>query len=595
MRIERERERNKGARAKKTHLFRFVHPTPLFFHSPRPAPSASRALSLFFPSQVYNYWEPLHFLLHASGFQTWEYSAAFALRPWAYLGLHAPAAWAGEAAGLGGGAGVRAALAAATAGAEAALFAALRDVAGQATALAFLALALPAPGLYAAGPALLPSSFAMVAHAACTAAALRLVGGPVAGRRGAAFRAIVAAAVGLLWGWPVAAPAFLPAAVAVLALAPSTAAAAGVAVAATVGLLALLILADRLAYGRWTVSLLNFLRYNVAGGGESALYGTEPPAFYAKALLLACGAAVPLAAASPALAWLAGARGGRARSPETPPPAGAKAILLAAAAPVALWVAAITALPHKEDRFLYPAFPALLAAAGLGLACLPAAVRAVVGVPHVAGKAGKAGRLAATALVIVVATVAAALGLARSAALATFYSAPRTVWAALPPNPGPAFTPAKPAMVCMGGEWHRYPGAFSLPPGARDLYRPAFVRSSFAGLLPVPFDAAAGGASAAPPTLNDRNRHEPANELENASSCAFFVGIAPENGGDAPDTGREWEVLKSARFADVGGARAAGLGRWLYVPGVPGLDGRGNGWVRYVLLRRRTQVGTMFV
>ena len=25
------------------------------------------------PSQVYNYWEPLHFILYGSGMQTWEY------------------------------------------------------------------------------------------------------------------------------------------------------------------------------------------------------------------------------------------------------------------------------------------------------------------------------------------------------------------------------------------------------------------------------------------------------------------------------------------------------------------------------------------
>ena len=550
--------------------------------------------SVYSPSfQVYNYWEPLHFMLHGTGFQTWEYSSAFALRPWAYLALHAPAALLGRALGLGGGAGVRAALATATAASETALFVALRDVAGPGAALGYLALALPSPGLYAAAPALLPSSFVMVAHAACTAATLRLVGGPVSGRGGAAARAIVAAAVGLLWGWPVAAPAFVPAALAVLALAPSTLTALCVSAAALVALLPPLILADKLAYGRWTVSLLNFLAYNVRGGGESALYGVEPPSFYGNALLLGCGLAAPLALGAPFLAWAAGTRGGQARSPASPPLRGARAVIVGAGLPAALWVGAISLLPHKEDRFLYPVLPALHAAAGLGLACLPPALRAVSGVPFTT--AGRAGR-AAGGVAGAVAVAAAALGLARSAALVTYYSAPRTIWAALPPHPGPAFTPDMPALVCMGQEWHRYPGAFSLPASAAHLYKPAFVRSPFRGLLPVPFDRASGGASASPPTLNDRNRHEPANELADASTCAFFVGVAPENGGDAPDTGREWEVLKSARFVDVGGRRdRAGLGRWLHVPGVPGLDGAGNAWVRYVLLRQRTKVGTVFL
>jgi hypothetical protein len=42
--------------------------------------------------ETYNYLEPLHFLLgHGSGMQTWEYSAAFALRSYLYLSLHAAA------------------------------------------------------------------------------------------------------------------------------------------------------------------------------------------------------------------------------------------------------------------------------------------------------------------------------------------------------------------------------------------------------------------------------------------------------------------------------------------------------------------------
>ncbi|CAI5954829.1 unnamed protein product [Closterium sp. NIES-65] len=39
--------------------------------------------------ETFNYWEPLHYLLHESGFQTWEYSSAFALRSYLYLFFHA--------------------------------------------------------------------------------------------------------------------------------------------------------------------------------------------------------------------------------------------------------------------------------------------------------------------------------------------------------------------------------------------------------------------------------------------------------------------------------------------------------------------------
>eukprot|EP00586_Coscinodiscus_wailesii_P017621 CAMPEP_0172500480 /NCGR_PEP_ID=MMETSP1066-20121228/138963_1 /TAXON_ID=671091 /ORGANISM="Coscinodiscus wailesii, Strain CCMP2513" /LENGTH=184 /DNA_ID=CAMNT_0013274741 /DNA_START=127 /DNA_END=677 /DNA_ORIENTATION=- len=40
--------------------------------------------------EVYNYWEPLHYLSFGSGMQTWEYSPAYALRTYFYLlPLHA--------------------------------------------------------------------------------------------------------------------------------------------------------------------------------------------------------------------------------------------------------------------------------------------------------------------------------------------------------------------------------------------------------------------------------------------------------------------------------------------------------------------------
>lgn len=40
------------------------------------------------------------------------------------------------------------------------------------------------------------------------------------------------------------------------------------------------VFADYYCYGRWTSSVFNLLKYNVLGGGESHLYGTEGPTFY---------------------------------------------------------------------------------------------------------------------------------------------------------------------------------------------------------------------------------------------------------------------------------------------------------------------------
>lgn len=47
---------------------------------------------------VFNFWEPLHYFQHNSGFQTWEQSPQFAVRSWAYILLHWPLAHLGPKA-----------------------------------------------------------------------------------------------------------------------------------------------------------------------------------------------------------------------------------------------------------------------------------------------------------------------------------------------------------------------------------------------------------------------------------------------------------------------------------------------------------------
>lgn len=38
--------------------------------------------------ETYNYWEPAHYLVYGSGFQTWEYSPQYAIRSYLYLWLY---------------------------------------------------------------------------------------------------------------------------------------------------------------------------------------------------------------------------------------------------------------------------------------------------------------------------------------------------------------------------------------------------------------------------------------------------------------------------------------------------------------------------
>lgn len=62
-----------------------------FFQTTDRLPS-SLSLRRLPSSIVFNFFEPLHYFLKNSGFQTWELSPEFALRSWFYVLLHAPAA-----------------------------------------------------------------------------------------------------------------------------------------------------------------------------------------------------------------------------------------------------------------------------------------------------------------------------------------------------------------------------------------------------------------------------------------------------------------------------------------------------------------------
>merc|ERR1711871_577539 len=51
--------------------------------------------------EVFNYWEPLHFLHHGFGLQTWEYAPEFSLRSYFYVYMHLPLAWTAEVVSAG--------------------------------------------------------------------------------------------------------------------------------------------------------------------------------------------------------------------------------------------------------------------------------------------------------------------------------------------------------------------------------------------------------------------------------------------------------------------------------------------------------------
>eukprot|EP00962_Isochrysis_galbana_P010879 scaffold3037_cov109-Isochrysis_galbana.AAC.1 len=607
--------------------------------------------------EVFNYWEPLHYLLHGYGLQTWEYSPVYALRSYLYIVLHLPFALVARAAAqcLGGDKVTafyltRAALGLASAGCELRLVSAAHAALSRSVALPLLVLLASSAGMSHASVSFLPSSFAMgclalaFAHwieASCRAAPA-VHSRPASSGLDLTARAYTSSiwwvAAASLVGWPFAALAGLPLAIdATAALGPRR----FLFLAVRYGALLIVptVALDSYFYGRLVASPIHMLRYNLNLSGGAQLYGTEPAAFYFRNLALNLGVGLPAALAAPVLLAAAGlAARGHQSSPNrsgapvqgsgqelppcrppgppntTPPhstpnaPMLSRRRVLLLLSPGYIWVAFFSAIPHKEERFLYPVYPILCLAAAVGVneACrlcsaalcgyATAAVQRAGGgkgrgdaaATGLTGSAGVQGepplpRAIATGRAVLLLT-AAAIGLSRSAALCIYYGAPARTYSRLSRHiaarqpagaaaAGAEATHFPPVNICVGAEWYRYPSSFFLPSPAVSV---RFVQSGGGGLLPSPFSA--------PPPAGSRAVHAHFNDRNEAAEASFtpehlcdYLVVLNIDGQPKLDA----RPPRDKRHA--GGGAAAGLvGRWAEWDGaIPFLDAaHSRGWSR---------------
>lgn len=243
---------------------------------------------------------------------------------------------------------------------------------------------------------------------------------------------------------------------------------------------------------------LNIVLYNVFSGGSRGpnIYGVEPWHFYIRNLSLNFNIWFWLAAAALPLVLVQYLFIDRASSKQTL----LRSVI--SVCPFYLWFAIFTLQPHKEERFMYPAYPALALNAAIGLHILlgnfgkskPGTLR---------GKISPQVKLAAVSLVVL---GSFNLGALRTIGTMTAYSAPLNVYKPLQ-KAGIVKTGDN---VCLGKEWYRFPSSFFLP----DQSRARFVKSEFTGLLPGSFSEANDGFGLYPGTwmmpsgMNDENKED---------------------------------------------------------------------------------------
>lgn len=552
------------------------------------------AAALYHPIQdcdeVFNYWEPTHYLTHGHGFQTWEYSPVYAIRSWTYASLHAILTLPARLLSFVIQGKVhefyflRIVLGFICALCETTLFSRITATLNSRIATLFLIVMATSPGMFHASISFLPSSFTMYTTMLGMAAFMNWSTGFNNTPKG-----IALIGFGAVIGWPFSAAMVFPFLIEELVLTIIGHAETVFDFAfrcfegtfPTLLFLTLGFAVDSFFYQDLSLVPLNIVRYNIISNSKGPeLYGTEPWHFYARNLFLNFHVWLPLALLAVPLLYLSGL----ARAKNTLRAQNFRGIgfLL----PFGTWLLIFTLQPHKEERFMYPAYPALALSAAVAFEVVLNALGWTDG--EIATKRTSA----QLRQVFVVGFVAAAAAVSafRTLGTVTAYNAPLSVYKPLQDLARPNDT------VCLGKEWYRFPSHYLLP----KTMRSKFIKSEFSGLLPGEFlegDAAEPGmgpfpgAGIEPAGMNDENR-EDMNKYTELKYCNFLIDshlpstvptkLEPNYIADT----EHWERILCLPFLDASSTGIIGRLGWIPdLPLVPQNFRRVYG--DYCLLKRR--------
>ncbi|EIN13913.1 asparagine-linked glycosylation 9 protein isoform a [Punctularia strigosozonata HHB-11173 SS5] len=624
--------------------------------------------------EVYNYWEPLHYLDKGYGFQTWETSPKYAIRSWAYILLHFLPA---RLAGLSGPSkrpaffATRIFLAVLSTLCEAKFYRTVVEKINLRVGRYLFFMLLFSAGMWNASVAFLPSSFAM--YAVTLAYSFALAPPRIADAQ-RTYSATALFAVGALLGWPFAIALAIPFVFEELFVLGGdrviqrdrmTWFAARWKRLFTAGALASvvlvpIVLVDSYFYGKLTVTPWNIVSYNIfsdpARGPE--LYGTESPAFYFLNLALNFNLVLPMALlAIPSLILTYYIDRRRLYTPGAAPvspdilQSSAYTVMGIRLLPVYIWLGILTAQAHKEERFVFPAYPLICFNAAVTLYLVRGWMEvAYVKVTGSSYQASRTSIFRLTTLSVILYT--SLISLTRILALWHYYHAPLSVVFRLETNelpallnsaglllptsasaPSPIPTPSpsvkknvpysevrKAAQakeeadrlaeqarahldtalvrkmnltLCIGKEWHRFPGHYLVPDGV-DVQ---FVRGAFEGLVPGKFAPAPAtdvfwsrrvGTSRVPEDQNDLNKAEESHYVD-VDQCDYMLDLFLPHHTDLDPReppyaiSEAWEKAHCAPFLDA--AHSATLTRTVWLPSERWQAT--NAWGEWCLLRSK--------
>lgn len=436
------------------------------------------------------------------------------------------------------------------------------------------------PGFFYASAAFLPSSFAMYTGTLGLATFMDWRGGIKTGT------AIVSFGIGALLGWPFAGVLILPFILEdwVIAFIAGDMFDTFIrhvdGIVRCLAVLGVQVAIDAFFYRDLVVVPWRLVLYNVFSGNNRGpdIFGTEPWHFYVRNLLLNFNLWFILAMAVAPLLLVQALLLKQSTTKQT---------LLRTVTfilPFYLWFAIFALQPHKEERFMFPAYPFLALNAAIAFHML----LTWFGSSDPNTLVGKVPAQVKTALVLPLVLLSINVGLLRIVGTVTSYRAPLQIYEALrePGLTSPGDT------VCFGKDWYRFPTSFFLPNNAHAK----FVKSEFDGLLPGEFHEgreALGffpGTWMLPSGMNDLNK-EDMGKYTDIKHCSFLVDssfpstrpteLEPNYAQDD-----KWEIVVCEPFLDN---TATGLlARTIWIPGLEIIPQKYRRvWGEHCLFRKR--------
>ncbi|KAK9324982.1 Alg9-like mannosyltransferase family-domain-containing protein [Lipomyces orientalis] len=544
--------------------------------------------------EVFNYWEPAHYLTHGFGLETWEYSPVYAIRSWTYVALHSVIVYICRLLGMSEANlffAVRTVLGSFCAFCEVKLYGSIwRNISSRVAKL-FLIFSVGAAGMFHASVTFLPSSFSM--YFTMLAFSHILDGNS----RYAPQSALFMFAISGILGWPfalaIAIPFLVQTAWMVLMDSQRRRMISGIskAIGYSLVLLAVVVGMDSLAFKKLQIVPLNIVLYNIFGTEETGpnIFGTESWTYYVLNLALNFNIVAVLAYSS-ILVWIIGSTVPSSKVIISSYIGNVK--LFNIMSPLFLWTAIFVAQPHKEERFFYVVYPLLCLNAAIAFDSFLAIYKVGLGRIGVPKSAIADWTSSAQTLLLFGALV---LWCSRILALHSFYYAPLDVYGNLFNITAVSNMSDPPLNVCVGREWYRFPSSYFLP----ENMRLKFIKSDFNGMLPTEFAEGVSwyqGASLIPEGLNNENREEMSFYVR-VDECDYLVD---SNFTTSDQEGtfekqfitdvKNWEIVRCAPFLDS--ERSSLLARVIKLPDFvemmipPEATYFHREWTSYCLLKR---------